>query len=166
MASGASLTLIGNLTGSPKSGFTQSGVAWANLRLAVNSRVFDPATKEWRDGKTMYVDVSCWRRLAENVSECLDRGDPVVVSGKLQSRSWIDSNGNRRETFEMEADAVGVDLSKRKAKVVRPLSSVQPVEPVADPEPVDWSQPGEPAFGAPNEPVEAVREPAFSAAEV
>lgn len=83
-----------------------------NFRMAANERRFDKVAGRWVDGDTLYISVTCWRRLAENVVACLAKGDPVVVSGKLKHREYEGKEGETRSVIEMEASAVGPDLAR------------------------------------------------------
>ncbi len=120
MAGEIYLTLSGNLTAPPKSGVSRSGVPWTRMRVASSTRVFDRATTEWRDGETVFLDVSCWRRLAENAATTLERGDRVLILGRLRQRSYEDQQGVRHTVSEMEADAIGPDLGRAAARLLRP----------------------------------------------
>lgn len=82
-----------------------------NLRVASNERRFDKISQQWVDGDSLYLSVSCWRQLAENVSS-LVKGDPVIVSGKLRGREWTTEQGERRSVVEIEATAIGPDLAR------------------------------------------------------
>ena len=73
--------LVGNLTRAPELRFTPSGAAVANFGLAVNRRWRNQQTNEWEE-QTSFFDVVCWRDLAENVAESLDRGTRVMVVGR------------------------------------------------------------------------------------
>ena len=119
MKSDTYVTLSGNLTAAPKTGHSRTGDTWARIRVASTSRIFDRVKNEWRDGETRFLDVTCWRRLAENVVATLDRGDLVLVYGRLHQRSFEDQQGVKRTNWEMEADAVGPDLSRSPAQVLR-----------------------------------------------
>jgi single-strand DNA-binding protein len=114
---GNSVTLVGNLTDDPELRFTSQGAAVANFRIAVSRRVRDPQTNEWRDGDTSFFRVNCWRQLAENVAETLQRGMRVVVTGSLKMRSWETQEGEKRTVVEVEADEVGPSLKWATAKV-------------------------------------------------
>jgi len=118
------LTMSGNLTSAPKSGATKTGDTWARIRVASTSRTFDRVENGWRDGATVFMDVICWRRLADNVVATLEKGDRVVVAGKLKQGSYDDQQGVRHTTYEVEADSVGPDLSKSAANVLRRLAPV------------------------------------------
>lgn len=113
------VTVSGNLTASPKSGTTRTGTPWARLRLATTTRVFNRADSQWRDGEAMFLEATCWRRLAENVAVTLERGDRVVVAGRLRQRSYEDQQGARHTVTELEADSVGPDLGRFPARVLR-----------------------------------------------
>jgi len=74
---------------------------------------------QWVDGASLRVRVTCWRRLGENVSVSVQLGDPVVVHGRLYSRDWVDDQGVRRTSYELDAIAVGHDLSRGVDKFAR-----------------------------------------------
>jgi single-strand DNA-binding protein len=129
MAGETYLTLSGNLTSGPKSGVSRTGVPWTRMRIASSSRVFDRGTTEWRDGEAIFLEVSCWRRLAENVAATLERGDRVLIVGRLRQRSYEDQQGVRHTVMEMAADAIGADLGRVAARLIRPARPDQPDEP-------------------------------------
>lgn len=119
MAQGNSVTIVGNLTDDPELRFTAQGAAVANFSVAVNRRVRDPETNEWKDGDASFFRVNVWRQLAENVAESLTRGTRVVVTGFLKQRSWETPEGERRTVVEIEADEIGPSLRWATAKVER-----------------------------------------------
>lgn len=82
-----------------------------NFRVACNERRFDKASESWVDGESLYLSVSCWRRLAENAAS-LVKGDPVIVRGKLRTREWTTDQGERRSVVELEANSIGPDLAR------------------------------------------------------
>lgn len=129
MAGETSLTLSGNLTSVPKSGVSRTGVPWTRMRVASSSRVFDRGTTEWRDGETIFLEVSCWRRLAENAAATLERGDRVLIVGRLRQRSYEDQQGVRHTVMEMDADAIGPDLGRVAARLLRPARPDQSEQP-------------------------------------
>ncbi len=92
------------------------GTLVLNFRVACNERRFDKASESWVDGESLYLSVSCWRRLAENAAS-LVKGDPVIVRGKLRTREWTTEQGERRSVVELEASAVGPDLARCAATV-------------------------------------------------
>lgn len=108
--------LIGNLTRDPELRFIPSGAAVTNFGLAVNRRWRNQQTNEWEE-EVSFFDVVCWRDLAENVAESLTKGTRVMVSGRLQTRSWETETGEKRTKVEVLADEVGPSLRWATAEV-------------------------------------------------
>ncbi len=114
------LTIIGNAITAPEyRRLTESGQVAASFRVASNSRRFDKVNNRWVDGHTLRVRVTCWRRLAEGVVPSIKAGDPVIVVGSLYTRDWTDDQGNRRVLYEMDASAIGHNLSRGTASFER-----------------------------------------------
>jgi single-strand DNA-binding protein len=109
MANGNNVTIVGNLTRDPELRFTPSGQATTTFGVAVNRRWQNRQTQEW-DEATSYFDVVCWAQMAENVAQSLGRGSRVIVSGRLDQRSWENSEGDKRSKIEITADEVGPSL--------------------------------------------------------
>lgn len=105
------LTVVGNLATDPTARETGEGVSVTNFRLASSERRFDRESQQWVDGDSLFIAVSCWRRLAERVQETLRKGDPVVVTGKVTTRNF-EQDGNTRVMTEMTAYAVGPNLAR------------------------------------------------------
>jgi len=111
-------TLSGNLTRDPEIRYTRDGQATANFGLAVNRRWQVRGTEEWEE-TTSFFDVVCWRDLAENVALSLVKGARVIVSGRLEQRSWENDEGERRSRVEISAEDVGPSLRFATAEVTR-----------------------------------------------
>ncbi len=92
------------------------GQATAQLGVAVNRRWQDRTTQEWQES-TSYFDVICWRDLAENVALSLTKGMRVVVTGRLEHRTWETEEGEHRSKVEITADEVGASLRFATAEV-------------------------------------------------
>jgi single-strand DNA-binding protein len=116
MANGNSVTLVGNLTRDPELRYTPSGAATAQFGLAVNRRWQNRQTGEWEEN-TSFFNITAWRDLAENVSETLEKGSRVIVTGRLEQRSWETPDGDKRSVVEVVADEVGPSLRWATAKV-------------------------------------------------
>lgn len=112
------ITVIGNLTRDPELRFTSNGQATTTVGVAVNRRWMNQATQEWEEA-TSFFDVVCWRDLAENVAESLHRGARVVVTGRLEQRSWETPEGDKRSKVEIVADEVGPSLRWATAAVTK-----------------------------------------------
>lgn len=112
------VTLVGNLVEDPELRFTPTGVAMAKLRLAVNRRWMDRSTNEWQE-EAHFFTATCWRDMAENVSESLRKGNRVMVTGRLQQRQWENEQGERRSMVEVSIDEIGPSLRWATASVSR-----------------------------------------------
>lgn len=94
--------LVGRLTKDPEFRTTPSGVSIANFTLAVN-RTFTNAQGE---READFVNVVVFRKQAENVNNYLFKGNLAGVDGRLQSRSYENSEGKRIFVTEVVADSV------------------------------------------------------------
>jgi single-strand DNA-binding protein len=103
-------TVAGNLTADPELRFTGKGVPMAQFTVASTSRVKDSASGEWRDGATLFVRCTTWRQTAQNIADSLHKGTRVVVTGRLQQRTFETDDGQKRSTIELVADEVSVSL--------------------------------------------------------
>lgn len=102
-------TLTGNLTREPEIRYTREGHASVTFGLAVNRRWQDHATREWQESVS-FVDVVVWREQAENAAMSLGTGQRVIVTGRLEQRSWETEGGERRSKLELVAEEVGASL--------------------------------------------------------
>jgi len=118
MSNGNTVTLIGNVTRDPEVRFTPSGQATATFGLAVNRRWQNRQTQEWEEA-TSFFDVVCWREMAENAAESLEKGSRVIVTGRLEQRSWETQDGDRRTKVEIIADEVGPSLRWATAQITK-----------------------------------------------
>ena len=119
-----SITVAGNLTRDPEIRYTRDGQATTTLGVAVNRRWQNRETADWEES-TSFFDVVTWRDLAENVALSLTRGMRVVVTGRLEQRSWETDEGDRRFKVEIVADEIGASLRFATVdvhKVLRPQS--------------------------------------------
>jgi single-strand DNA-binding protein len=111
-------TVVGNVATRVDLRSLPDGTPLASFRVATNERRRDRATGSWRDGDSLFVNVTCWRALGENVHASLGVGDPVIVRGRLFTSSW-EKDGRRQSAVEMEGYAVGPDLARSTAEVRR-----------------------------------------------
>jgi single-strand DNA-binding protein len=118
MAAGNTITLVGNATREPELRFTNSGQAVASFGLAVNRRWQNRQTSEWEEAVSFF-DVTCWAQMAENVAESVAKGARVIVTGRLDQRSWETQDGEKRSKIEVVADEVGPSLRWATAEVTK-----------------------------------------------
>lgn len=113
-----SITIVGNITRDPEMRFTPSGQSNARFGVAVNRSWRNQQTNDWEE-RTSFFDVVCWRELADNVSASLKKGTRVVVTGRLEQRSWENDQGEKRSIIEIVADEVAPSLRFATAEVHR-----------------------------------------------
>ena len=111
------VTLIGNLVDDPELRFTPSGVALAKVRFAVNRRYQD-RNGEWQED-TSFFGGTLWRDAAENAAESLTKGARVIVTGRLEQRSWETQDGDKRSVVEVAVDEIGPSLRWATATVTK-----------------------------------------------
>lgn len=100
-------TIVGNITADPELKFLANGTPKADFSVAV-SHYWTDASGEKQE-KTSFFDVVAWRYLAEDVARVLQKGVRVVVTGRLEQRSWDDEKtGGKRSKVELIADEVAV----------------------------------------------------------
>jgi len=104
MASLNKVFLIGNLTRPPELRYTPTGTAVSDLRLAVN-RNYTTQGGDKRE-ETCFLTVVVWGKQAEACSEYLDKGSPVMIEGRLQTRDWETKDGQKRTVVEVVAERV------------------------------------------------------------
>lgn len=98
--------LMGRLTADPELKHTQNNIPVTSFTLAVD-RTFG------KEKQTDFLDIVAWRNTAEFVSKWFSKGMLVAVSGRMQTRTWEDKQGNKRKTTEVVADEVFFAEGKR-----------------------------------------------------
>jgi single-strand DNA-binding protein len=91
--------LAGNLTRDPELRFTGSGIPVCDFGLAVN-RVRS------KNEEVDFFNVSAWRELGETIANYKKKGDPILVEGRLQYRTWEAQDGSKRSAVDVVADNV------------------------------------------------------------
>jgi len=110
------VTVIGNITRDPELRFTNAGQAIATMGVAVNRRF--QRNGQWEEN-TSFFNVTCWGQLGENVSASLGKGTRVIVTGRLEQRSWETQEGEKRSVVEIVADEVAPSLRWATVEVTR-----------------------------------------------
>jgi single-strand DNA-binding protein len=147
------ITIEGRVVADPELRFAPSGVAVGSFRIAASSRKKDEQG-QWQDDKRLFMSVTCFRQLGENVAESLRQGDLVVVTGRINTDEWQDAqSGEKRSQIRMLADNVAVSLMFRSVDrhgiPERRQSGDSGPDPWATPEPaspVGRGQPEDPPF--------------------
>src|SRR5947209_11980996 len=93
------VVLAGNLTRDPELRFTSNGIPVCEFGLAVN-RVRS------KSEEVDFFDITAWRELGETIANYKKKGDPILVEGKLQYRTWEAQDGSKRSKVDVVADNV------------------------------------------------------------
>jgi single-strand DNA-binding protein len=112
------ITVVGNVTRDPELKFLNSGQAALKLSVAVNRRWQNRQTQEWEE-RVSYFEVVGYGTMAENAANSLVKGSRVIVSGRLEQRTWETENGDKRSIVEINADEIGPSLKWATAVVTR-----------------------------------------------
>ena len=89
-----------------------ASVPWVLFRVASTPSYWDQPTRSWRDLPTTWMSVKAFRQLAQNASDSLQVGDPVVVTGRLRTELWSTQEGEERERTVLEATLIAHDLNR------------------------------------------------------
>ena len=144
-----SLSTRGLVATIPNHIVTSEGLPITSFRLAASQRKFNRSTQSWENGDTNWFTVTAFRQLAINIAACVSKGDRIVVSGRLAVRDW--ESGDRSGTVvEIDADAVGHDLTWGTSTYSRTIKRSEPVEVAAAAESAEAS--GSSAWGEADQP--------------
>lgn len=111
------ITIIGNLTREPELRFTAGGTATCGFGVAVNRRY--QQNGEWVDAPTNFFNVTVWGQYGENVASSLNKGDRVIVKGRLDFRKYQNKDGVEVTTHDIIADEVAPSLKYATAQMTR-----------------------------------------------
>jgi single-strand DNA-binding protein len=119
------ISVVGNLVADPELQYTQAGIAVANLTVASTAQRFDKKSSEWVDEESLFLRGSVWREYAEHVAASLHKGDRVIVTGNLKSRSYETKEGEKRTSLEIDVQEIGPALRYATAAITRTASRTQ-----------------------------------------
>ena len=114
--------LIGRLTRDPELRYTSSNIAVATFSIAVD-RNFSNAVGE---READFINIVVWRKQAENVKNYMHKGSQVAIDGRIQTRSYDDTDGKKRYVTEVVADNVQFLDSKGSRDASAPTSAPEP----------------------------------------
>ncbi|GGA76131.1 hypothetical protein GCM10011490_28660 [Pseudoclavibacter endophyticus] len=121
------ITLIGRVGGQPDTRTTPWGDLEATFRLATTER-WRKKSGEWEDGPTSWFTVRALRGMAESVRDSVDKGQQLIVTGRVRVRPWENDRGSG-VAVEIDADHIGPDLLVATAAVTRRPPSNPPAQP-------------------------------------
>ena len=119
------ITVLGRVGSIPEA----IGSNGLRFRLATNDRRKNEETGKWEDRNTSWWTVKAWRTLAEQASSILKKGQEVIIMGTILETNWTDSAGQKRTSYEINADSIAVtmhSLSKNNANVSSSVDSEDP----------------------------------------
>jgi single-strand DNA-binding protein len=105
------VTVVGNVATQPVYRETENGAS-VRFRVAATARYLDRERGEWRDGHTNFFTVWANRQLAANVAASVSVGEPVMVQGRLRVRTDSGPDGVNRSSADIDALAIGHDMSR------------------------------------------------------
>ena len=120
MASFNKVILIGNMTADPELKQTTGGISVCSFSIAVNRRF---AKAEQGQQNVDFINIVTWRQQAEFVSRYFKKGNPILICGQLQTRSWNDNQGQKRYATEVVADEVSFVASANQSANGAPVSN-------------------------------------------
>ncbi|MBM7825724.1 single-strand DNA-binding protein [Arcanobacterium pluranimalium] len=104
----------------------QTRISTVVVNVGVTARIFSRKSGQFEDGNTTWYSVRCYGSLARNVSMCVHRGTPLLVRGRLVTRSYVDKEGVTRTSNIIMADSVGIDLNNGIASFVKSSQAALP----------------------------------------
>ena len=156
------VTITGNLGQDPELRFIPSGKAVCTISVGDTPRRLNRDTNKWEDaGETLWLRCSIWGDAAETLAEHGRRGQKVVVTGRLKSRTWDTKEGEKRTVTECDADTVAIvpkSTTQRSSQVMQSDPWATPAASQPPAQAAGWGQPSttpdEPPFAfLPNSPV-------------
>lgn len=124
------ITVVGNVSDVPTLRVTPQGIPVASFRVANTPRRRDTGTGNWVDGETVWFGVSAWRQLGEHAATSIKKGDRVVLVGRLTSDTYTAESGEVRSSLKVDAQSIGLELSRGTAvysKAPRLVTNEEPV---------------------------------------
>jgi len=105
-----------------------SGDGWSLARFRLGCTPRWRKGNEWVDAETTWISVRTSGQTALNVRDSVRKGDPMVIVGRLRTRSWIDEDGVKHERLQVEATSLGHDMSRGVSTFVRPERVAPPID--------------------------------------
>lgn len=117
-------TIMGNATADPTAHPQEDGTITAKVRVAVTGRYYNLAAQDFTDRKTEFITVFARKGLARNLLASVHKGQPLIVTGRLNSSEWTGEDNAARHSLNIQAEAIGHDLSYGSTNFTRPLRSM------------------------------------------
>ena len=105
------ITIMGRLTRDPELRYTQAGQPVASFSVACER---DYGNRDTGERQTDFIDCVAWRQTGEFISKYFTKGSMIAVSGRLQIRDWVDRDGGKRRSAEINVDNAYFGESRRR----------------------------------------------------
>lgn len=105
--------------GSIEAKFSQSGKLWVRMRLVAKDAKRDANTGQWVDGDPCWLTAVAWGSIAENLAESVEKGDQIVVTGRLAMSEWTTESGEKRTDYQINVESAGTGLRWNPARPVK-----------------------------------------------
>ena len=152
-----SITITGLVASPPKHFVTGQGIPITSFRLASTQRRFDRSNQRWIDGDTNWYSISSFRQLAINCAGSINKGDRILLTGRLRIREW--DNGEKAGTsIDIDAETIGHDLTWGTAVFARVVMSSASFPSNAESEAARPDAAGKPALSEPEPEAESSHE--------
>lgn len=109
------ITIDGRLVADPELRFTQGGKAVCSMRVAASDSKKD-ANDQWQTTEQIFIGVSLWENEAEAAAEAFQKGDQVLVTGRIYQREYEGSNGEKRMSLELKFPTIAKKVSAPRAQ--------------------------------------------------
>ncbi|WP_374010769.1 single-stranded DNA-binding protein [Leifsonia sp. LS-T14] len=129
----------GFVASEPRHLVTEGGLPITSFRLVTTRRRYNRKSSTWEDGGSNWYTVSAFRRLALSAADCIAKGDPVLVAGRLCLREW--AGEKQGMTVEIEAESIGHDLTWGRSSFTRAASRETPEEAATPPDGITAASP-------------------------
>lgn len=86
------INIMGRIVATPELRKTKNDTAVASFRIACD--------RDYTEG-TDFFDCVAWRKTGEFVTKYFEKGSPICIAGRLQTRDWEDKEGNKRRAYEI-----------------------------------------------------------------
>lgn len=119
MANETYVTVRGYCAKAPVKHVFTEGNSVTTVRVGVTAHAWNRRANAYTDGDTVWYDVRCYGSLGENIADCVDKGTPLLIRGKLVQRTWTDDSDIFHQKMEIVADSVGIELGNGTARYIK-----------------------------------------------
>lgn len=120
------------LVADPEARFSEKGNLWVRMRVVAKDRKRD-SNGQWTDGDPCFLDAVAFGNVAENIVESATKGSSLVLTGRLAMREWDTDEGQKRQSYQIQVDSVGLSMRWNPVSARERVSSPAPASQASDP---------------------------------